>query len=68
MASKQEMEIIIHPDGTVTGDVTKGPGGKGCISMLDGVMSGLGKKVSEAKKPEFYDNQLVGRAGIKRSR
>jgi hypothetical protein len=68
MAKREELEITIGLDGSVHGDVIKGPGGQGCLDNLDEILGGLGAKTAEQKKPEFYQQQQVGRGSVKRGR
>ena len=54
-----EVLIEINPDGTVTGDVLCGPGGEGCLAILQELLGDLGPGEPD-KKDEF--NQKVGGA------
>lgn len=68
MAKREEIQITIGTDGSVHGDVIKGPGGSGCLDNLAELLDGLGRKTAEAKKPEFYQQQVAGRGTVKRGR
>lgn len=68
MASREEIVIVIDETGKLSSDVVCGPGGDACLETLDELLGGLGKKKAEAKKPEFYRQQQVGRNSVKKSR
>ncbi len=60
MARKVEIEVVIGADGNVRGDVISGPGGVGCLSELEKLLSTVGRKTAEGKKPEFYQTVATG--------
>jgi hypothetical protein len=68
MAKKEEIEITINLDGSVKGDVLKGPGGQGCLDNLGEILDGLGMRTAEKKKTEFYQQQVAGRSSVKKGR
>lgn len=63
MARKEELTIEIDKNGKLSGDVVAGPGGKGCLDMLEEVLGGIGAKTSQANKPEIYQNRLPAKSG-----
>lgn len=63
MAKREELIIEIDANGKLSGDVTAGPGGRGCLDMLDEVLGGLGAKTVESNKPELYRQVVPARSG-----
>ncbi len=63
---KKEDKIVvtIGLDGSVNGEVITGPGGQGCLDILDEILGEIGKKKKESKKDEFYQLN-TGMAGVK---
>jgi hypothetical protein len=54
MAEKQELEICIAHDGTVTINV-QGAKGKACLELTRDIEEALGVVVEREKKPSFYE-------------
>lgn len=52
-----KIEVIIKPDGTISGDVVEGPGGSVCLKKLDELLSDVGKGGKARKKSEFYQTE-----------
>jgi hypothetical protein len=59
---KQELVIEIGLDGKLSGDVIAGPGGKGCLDMLESILGGIGSKVEQTNKPEMFQAVVSGQA------
>lgn len=68
MAKKEELMIEIDATGKISGDVAAGPGGKGCLDMLEEVLGGIGTKGSQETKPEMYRQVVPTRAGVANKR
>jgi hypothetical protein len=64
MAKREELVIEIDATGKISGDVAAGPGGKGCLDMLEEVLGGIGGKAAESHKPEIYQQVLPARGGV----
>lgn len=52
------LTFTINEDATITGDAT-GFHGKGCVEILDKVLSALGDKMSGGHKPEYHQNVVT---------
>ena len=65
MASKQEMEIIITPEGEVKIEV-RGIEGAGCVPELERVAAALGEIQSTSLKPEYYTRPAATKVEKKR--
>jgi Mg2+/Co2+ transporter CorB len=51
----EEIEIVINEDGSVTGDVLVGPGGQGCLDLLEELLGDFDSDGSDPdKKDEFF--------------
>ncbi len=66
MAKKIEIDVIIDEHGDIKGDVISGPGGAGCLKELETLLSSVGRKTAEGKKPEFF--QQVAATGYQTTR
>ena len=64
---EEKLVVTIDKDGNVHGDVVAGPGGAGCLDLLDEVLGEVGNKVNEVKKDEFYQMH-TGLNGVKQGR
>jgi hypothetical protein len=64
MAKKQEMEIVIAHDGTVTIDVY-GIKGSSCLDLTKGIEESLGIMLNREKKSSFYEQEDFNRVNIK---
>ncbi len=67
MAKKdEEVTVTIAPNGEVRGDVVKGPGGVGCLDLLEELLGDLGPQKAVEKKDAFYQQLNDGtKTGIK---
>jgi len=54
MATKQEIEILISPDGEVKLDV-KGMKGNACLLEIGKLVQALGTTKAQTLKPEYYE-------------
>lgn len=56
MATNHEIEILIHPDGSIKLDI-KGMKGPVCAPIIGKLAKDVGEIVEERNKPEFYQQQ-----------
>lgn len=56
--NQREIEIVIHPDATVTIDQI-GYEGKVCSGDVSDIIKALGKEVKNTKKADYYKEQKV---------
>lgn len=56
MATNHEIEILIHPDGSIKLDI-KGMKGPVCAPIIGAIAKDLGEIQEEHNKPEFYQQQ-----------
>jgi hypothetical protein len=63
MAQKQEMEIQIANDGTVTINV-QGAKGSSCLDLTRDLEEALGLVLEREKKPSFYEQDDTGKVKI----
>jgi hypothetical protein len=56
MAKKQEMDIQIAHDGTVTINV-RGSKGRSCLDLTKDLEESLGEVLNREKKPAFYEEE-----------
>jgi hypothetical protein len=64
MAQKQELEIQISEDGTVTLNV-QGAKGSSCLDLTKDIEESLGVVLEREKKPSFYENEQPGEVIIR---
>jgi len=66
MAERIEIELLVHPDGTVE-MITHGLKGQSCLTETEALEKALGKTVEREKTREYYES-VASKAKIKTGR